>query len=131
DSPLRRAWHTYRERSAALVPRPPRANFPRARAVRHWAVARTLPRAAIANPRGLSTTRSFSRRLDVVGALGGVGRRCRTDPCSVVVRLVARRETFPIARPLALYHAPELVPIDGADLPVLRRVIEPKLRIGN
>src|SRR5262245_28372379 len=51
-------------------------------------------------------------------------------PGAFLMRLVARREPFPVAWTIALHHRPELVPIDLAKVPVFRRLIVLEHRVG-
>src|SRR4029078_8569596 len=59
-----------------------------------------------------------------------VGRSRRTHPFSFGVRRATRGPSFLVAGSVALHHAPELVPVDRAEIPVFRCFVEAKIGIG-
>src|SRR5512144_972029 len=76
-------------------------------------------------------TESGGRRRALVGALRRVCTGGGAHPRTVVVCLTTRRETLAIAGTVPLHHAPELVPVDRAEVPVLRFVVVLQVGIRN
>src|SRR6476660_8094935 len=60
-----------------------------------------------------------------------VGKCGFTHPCPVGMRLPARGETLAVTRPVTLHDAPELIPVDLAELPVLGLLVVLEIGIRN
>src|SRR5262245_48183953 len=65
----------------------------------------------------------------LVGSLRGVGARGLTHPRAIVVCLTTRGKALAIAGTVALHHAPEFVPVDRTELPILGLVVVLEIRI--
>src|SRR5687767_8935930 len=64
------------------------------------------------------------------GPLGRVGAGRHAHPGALVVRRAPRRDPLAVTRAVALQHALELLPVDGAEVPVPRRLVVLQVGIG-